>query len=66
MITKYLLNRIYSAEEKIRNVLECPELSCREPALHIVEHHKWYISESSVYKILKERGRITGPSHIML
>jgi len=50
----------------VEEALEHPELSCRELATHIVDHHKWYISESSVYRILKERGLITAPAHIVL
>ncbi len=50
----------------VEEALEHPELSSRELAVHIVDHHKWYISESSVYRILKERGLITAPSHIVL
>lgn len=42
------------------------ELSSRELATHIVDEHKWFISESSVYRILKERGLITAPAHIVL
>lgn len=50
----------------VEQALEQPELSSRELAVHIVDHHKWYISESSVYSILKERGLITAPAHIVL
>jgi len=50
----------------VEEALEHPELSSRELAVHIVDQHKWYISESSVYRILKERGLITAPSHIVL
>jgi putative transposase len=50
----------------IDEALEHPELSSRELAVHIVDQHKWYISESSVYRILKEAGLISAPSHILL
>ena len=50
----------------VEQALEHPELSSRELAVHIVDHHQWYISESSVYRILKERGLITAPAHILL
>lgn len=50
----------------VEEALEHPELSSRELGIHIVDQHKWYISESSVYRILKERGLITAPSHIVL
>lgn len=50
----------------VEQALDHPELSSRELAVHIVDKHKWFISESSVYRILKERGLITAPSHIVL
>lgn len=50
----------------VEEALEHPEFSSRELAVHIVDDHKWYISESSVYRILKERGLIAAPSHIVL
>jgi transposase InsO family protein len=50
----------------IEEALEHPELSSRELAVHIVDKHKWFISESSVYRILKAHGLITAPSHIVL
>ena len=61
-------NRIPQKERSwvVEQALEHPELSSRELAVHIVDHHKWYISESSVYRILKERGLITAPAHILL
>lgn len=45
--------------------LEIPELSPRELAWHITDYEGWYISESSVYRILKSRGLITSPAHIV-
>ena len=50
----------------IEEALEHEELSSRELAFHIVDRHKWYISESSVYRILKRAGLITAPAHIVL
>lgn len=52
--------------EVVDQALEHPDLSSRELAVHIVDKHKWFISESSVYRILKARGLITAPSHIVL
>jgi transposase InsO family protein len=46
--------------------LEKPELSSRELAWHITDTEKRFISESSVFRILKERGLITAPAHILL
>jgi transposase InsO family protein/transposase-like protein len=56
----------HQKSEVVEQALEHPELSSRELAVHIVDHHQWYISESSVYRILKERGLITAPAHIVL
>jgi transposase len=52
--------------EVIEEALEHTELSSRELAWHIIDEHKWYISESSVYRILKAAGLITAPAHILL
>ncbi len=52
--------------EVVEEALEHAELSSRELAVHIVDKHKWFISESSVYRILKARGLITAPSQIVL
>jgi putative transposase len=50
----------------VKEALEHEDLSSRELAIHIVDHHKWFISESSVYRILKAKGLITAPAHIIL
>ena len=57
---------VHQKNQVVEQALEHPELSSRELAVHIVDHHQWYISESSVYRILKERGLITAPAHIVL
>jgi hypothetical protein len=46
--------------------LEHEELSSRELAFHIIDSYKWYISESSVYRILRRAGLITSPAHIVM
>ena len=46
--------------------LEYPELSPRELAVKITDEQKVFISESSVYRILKAKGLITSPAHILL
>jgi len=53
-------------DQVVNEALEHFELSSRELACHIVDEHKWYISESSVYRILKRAGLITAPAHIVL
>ena len=46
--------------------LEVPELSPRELACRMTDTRKYYISESSVYRILKQRGLITSPAYIVM
>lgn len=57
-------NRISDADrDKVVEIaLEKPELSSRELAWHITDNYKYYISESSVYRILKANGLITVPA----
>lgn len=52
--------------EVVAEALEHTEFSPRELAVHIVDQHKWFISESSVYRILKAHGLITSPAYILL
>ena len=56
-------------EEKnlvVETALEHPELSSREVAHTLTDEQGIFISESSVYRILKHRGLITAPSHILI
>jgi putative transposase len=46
--------------------LEYPILSPRELAVKVTDEQRIFISESSVYRILKARGLITTPAHILL
>lgn len=46
--------------------LEHPELSSREIAFKYVDEKKYFISESSVYRILKSRGLITSPAYLVM
>ena len=46
--------------------LEYPELSSRELAYKLTDEQQVFISESSVYRILKDRGLITAPARIFL
>lgn len=46
--------------------LEYTELSPRELSCRLSDERKIFISESSVYRILKARGLITSPAHILL
>jgi putative transposase len=46
--------------------LEHPELSPRELAVKLTDEQRIFISESSVYRILKAKGLVTSPAHILL
>ena len=46
--------------------LDHPHLSSRELAVKLTDEQQVFISESSVYRILKARGLITAPAHIFL
>lgn len=56
-------------EEKnlaVELALEHPQLSPRELACKLTDEQRVFISESSVYRILKARGLITSPAYILL
>jgi len=57
-------NKINQADRDkvIEMALEKPELSSRELAWTITDNYNYYISESSVYRILKSNGLITTPA----
>ena len=61
VIGKKVWNKINLADrDKVVEIaLERPELSSRELAWHIIDKYSYYISESSVYRILKLNGLIT-------
>ena len=46
--------------------LEYPELSPRELSCRLCDAQQLFISESSVYRILKSKGLITTPNHILM
>ena len=61
----------HSAEEKIRIVLDQlaldePELSSRELAAHFADTANYFVSEASVYRLLKSRNLITSPAYIVM
>jgi transposase InsO family protein len=43
-----------------------PEKSCREVAFHITDKEGYFISESSVYRILKARDLVTSPVYTVI
>jgi transposase InsO family protein len=61
-------NTIPQAEKNlvVEIALEYTELSPRELSCKLSDVKGIFISESSVYRILKARGLITSPSHILL
>jgi putative transposase len=61
-------NRISQAERErvVTEALAKPELSSRELAWHITDTQGYFISESSVYRILKAFDLVTSPNFIVL
>ena len=50
----------------VQVALDHPVLSPRELSVKMTDEQKIFISESSVYRILKAKGLITTPAHILL
>jgi transposase InsO family protein len=65
---KVFWNKIPGKERQkvIETALDKEDLSPRELAYHITDNQGWFISESSVYRILKSRGLITSPAYIVM
>ena len=61
-------NRIPDNERErvVEVALEKPELSARELAWHITDNEGWFISERSIYRILKAYDLVTSPAYIVL
>lgn len=53
-------------EKVISLALEMPEKSPRELAWHITDREGYFISESSVYRILKSYDLVTSPAYIVM
>jgi len=53
-------------EQIVETALDYPEKSPRELAWHITDKDGYYISESSVYRILKACDLITSPAYILV
>jgi len=53
-------------ERVVEIALQKPELSARELAWHITDSEGWFISERSVYRILKSYDLLTSPAYIVL
>jgi transposase InsO family protein len=61
-------NRIPEEERErvVKVAIDKPELSPRELAWHITDTEGWFISESSVYRILKSFDLVTSPNYIVI
>lgn len=46
--------------------LDKPELSPRELAVSYTDSHRYFVSESTVYRLLKEQDLITSPAYILM
>lgn len=56
----------WEREKVVEIALEQPEKSPRELAWHITDKRGYFISESSVYRILKARNLITSPAYTVI
>jgi putative transposase len=61
-------NKISEEERQriVETALEHPDKSPREVACYIIDNNKRYVSESSVYRILKKKGLITTPAFMLM
>jgi transposase InsO family protein len=61
-------NRIPDQERQrvVEIALEKPEFSPRELAWHITDTQGWFVSESSVYRILKQFDLVASPAYIVV
>lgn len=46
--------------------LEQPELSPRELAVHFTDEHQYFVSEASIYRLLKAHDLITSPTFVVI
>ena len=67
-LTNRQWNRIPDSQKDlvVELALEYTELSSRELALKITDEQGIYLSESSVYRILKQRELIAAPNYILI
>jgi putative transposase len=50
----------------IEMALDCPELSPRELAVRFTDEKRYFVSEASVYRLLKSQDLITSPAYIAI
>jgi len=53
-------------EDIVELALDNPELSSRELAVKFTDERDYYVSESSVYRLLKSRDLITAPAYVVI
>ena len=53
-------------EQIIEMALDLPELSPRELAVRFTDTKQYFVSESSVYRLLKSQDLITSPAYIVI
>ena len=53
-------------EQIIEMALDCPELSPRELAVQFTDERRYFVSEASVYRLLKSQDLITSPAYIVI
>ncbi len=53
-------------QQVVQSALESPELSPRQLAWHLTDTQGYFISESSVYRILKACDLVTSPAYVVL
>jgi transposase InsO family protein len=56
----------WEREKVVETALEHPEKSPRELAYYIIDKHGYYISESTVYRILKAHNLVTSPVYTLI
>jgi hypothetical protein len=52
--------------EVLDMALECTDLSPRELACRYTDENRYFVSESSVYRLLKEADLITSPAYVLM
>ena len=53
-------------QELVAMALDMPELSPRELAIRFTEERRYFLSEATAYRILKEQGLVTSPAWIVM
>ena len=53
-------------DQIVELALEAPELSPREIAVRFIDERKYFVSEASVYRLLKAHDLITSPAYVVI